>query len=227
VEGNIDTIGKLNERYAKNIREGFEYRCMFALIEGYKLMKGASECDCSWEEERITANLINYMNRSPCSKKWKLDITPEYPIHTANIYNGIQKPKQAPRIDVRIMNWSNPHKLEFFIEAKNLAENDWSKPDGSKVNASYLRTRYIDTGIDNFVKERYPYGCLSGYILEGSVDGIIEGINNLLKNKRRNRPHEMLSRNEPINNHPGCYRSEHQLENGESITLNHIFLGFN
>lgn len=227
MNGNTNTIGKLNEHYAKEIRNGFEYHYIFTLIEGYKLMKEAGEYDRSWEEESLTANLIKYMKSSSCSSKWKLDIIPEYPIHTQNIYNGIQKPKQAPRIDVRIMNWSNPEKWEYFIEAKNLAQNDWNKPDGSKVNASQLRARYIETGIDNFVEGRYPYGCMSGYILEGSIDGVIEGINKLLKSKRRNRPQEMLSPNVPINSHPECYRSEHQIKNGISITLNHIFLSFN
>lgn len=227
MNGNKNTIGKLNERCAKEIRKGFEYRCIFTLTEGYKLMKQAGEYDCSWEEESLTANLIKYMKSSSCSSKWKLDITPEPPIYTPNIYNGIHKPKQALRIDVRIMNWSNPEIREYFIEAKNLAENDWSKSDGSKVNASKLRARYIDTGIDKFVEGRYPYGCMSGYILEGSVDGVIEGINKLLKSKRRNRPQEILSLNVPINSHKECYRSEHQIKNGISITLNHIFLSFN
>ena len=227
MNGNANTIGKLNEHNAKEIREGFEYRCIFTLIEGYKLMKQAGEYDRSWEEERLTANLIKYMKSSSCSSKWKLDITPESYIYTPNIYNGIHKPKQALRIDVRIMNWSNPEKWEYFIEAKNLAENDWSKPDGSKVSASKLRARYIDTGIDNFIEGRYPYGCMSGYILEGSIDGVIEGINKLLKSKRRNRPQEMLIPNVPINSHNECYRSEHQIKNGISITLHHIFLSFN
>jgi hypothetical protein len=227
MSGNTEPIGELNERYAKEIRKGFEYRCIFTLIEGYKLMKEAGEYDCSWEEERLTAHLIKYMKHSLCSRTWKLDIIPEYPVYTGEIYNGIRKPKEAPRIDVRMMNWSNPQKWEYFIEAKNLAENDWRKPDGSKVNASHLRARYIDTGIDNFVAGRYPYGCLSGYILEGSVGGVIEGINGLLKSRRRNRSHEILNRNEPINSHSECYRSEHQSKSGVSMTLNHIFLSFN
>lgn len=220
------TIRKLNERFSRDIKKGFENRCIITLIDGYKLMKEAGEYNPSWEEESLTANLIKHMNRTPRGNKWKLDISPEYHVYTQEIFDGIKKPKEAPRIDVRIMSWSNPEKLEYFIEAKNLAENDWIKSDGSKVNAAHLQARYINTGIDNFIHERYPYGCLAGYILEGRVDRIIEGIDKLLKNKLRNRPNETLTQNIPINSHPYCYLSEHQTGNGKSIVLNHIFLKF-
>lgn len=221
-----NTIGKLNECFSKGIKKGFENRCIITLIDGYKLMKEAGEYTLSWEEETLTANLIKHMKRSFFSGKWKLDISPEFPIYTQRIYDGIKKPKEAPVIDVRIMNWSRSDKSEYFIEAKNLAENDWIKSDGSKVIASHLRARYIDAGIDNFINERYSYGCLAGYVLEGSVDKIIEGIDKLLKGTRRNRPKETLIKNEPINNHPYCYLSEHQTGNEKTILLNHIFLKF-
>ncbi|MCX6582525.1 MAG: hypothetical protein NT166_20325 [Candidatus Aminicenantes bacterium] len=221
-----NTIGRLNDCFSRDIKKGFEKQCITTLIDGYKLMKEAGEFSLSWEEETLTANLIKYMKRSSFSSKWKLDITPECPIYTQQIYDGIRKPKEAPVIDVRIMNWSRSDKLEYFIEAKNLAENDWIKADGSKVNASHLRARYIDTGIDNFINERYPYGCLAGYVLEGCVDSIVNAISKLLTGKGRNRPQEVLTRNTPVNNHPDCYRSEHQTGNGKGIFLNHIFFKF-
>lgn len=119
-----NTIGKLNECFSKGIKKGFENRCMVTLIEGYKLMKEAGEYALHWEEESLTANLIKHMKCSSFSSKWKLDISPEYPIYTQEISAGIKKPKEASRIDVRILSWINPEKSEFFIEAKNLAEND-------------------------------------------------------------------------------------------------------
>jgi len=218
--------GMLNKRYVGEIRKGFEYRCIFNLIDGYTLMKEAGEYEPAWEEESLTANLIKFMKHSPYSQRWKLDIIPEHPVYADEVYAGVVKPKAAPVIDVRIMNWSTAEKLEYFIEAKNLAANDWTKPDGATVSASSLRTRYIDTGIDNFIEERYPWGCLAGYVLEGRVDHIVEGINKLLESGRRNRAQEMLTQNEPINGHPDCYLSEHQTGNGVSRLLNHIFLSF-
>jgi hypothetical protein len=220
------TQGKLNEGYAREIRKGFEYRCIFTLIEGYRLMKEAGEYKPAWEEENLTANLIKHMKRSPRSSSWRLDISPEFPVYSKEIYDGSIKPKEAPVIDVRIMNWSKAEKLEYFIEAKNLTGSDWIKPDGSKVKASKLRARYIDAGIDNFTKKRYPSGCLVGYVLSGRIDNIIKGINKLLESARRNRPQEIITKKEPVNNHPDCYISVHPSENGTFLSLNHIFLKF-
>jgi hypothetical protein len=222
-----DTIkGKLNEGYASEIRKGFEYRCIFTLIDGYRLMKKAGEYNPAWEEESLTANLIKHMKRSPCSSDWRLDIIPEFPVYSKEIYDGSIKPREAPVIDVRIMNWNSAEILEYFIEAKNLVENDWIKPDGSKMKASKLRARYIDTGIDNFTKKRYPPGCLVGYVLAGHIDNIIKGINKLLKSTRRNRPQEIITKKEPVNGHPYCYISKHPGDNGTFLSLNHIFLKF-
>lgn len=218
--------GELYNRFAWDIKNGFELQCIFTLIDGYRLMKNFGEYELSWEEESLTAKLIEFMNCSQYSNKWKLDIIPEYPVYTKDIYDGHEKPKQAPVIDIRIMNWSKDAKLEYFIEAKNLAQNDWIKADGSRVKASGLRRRYIDTGIDNFVSGRYPSGCLTGYVLEGHADGIVKGINKLLESRRRNRPDEILCAAEPFDNHPACYRSAHNKKKGVPIALYHIFFEF-
>lgn len=217
---------RLNNRYINDIKKGYEYRCLFTAIEGYKSMRDAGEYSHTWEEERLTAVMVKYMTHSPYCQTWKLDITTEFPVHTHEIYKGKKKPKQAPRIDIRIMNWSSPRKFEFFLEAKNLAEHNWQKPGGSTVNAPYLRARYIDTGIDNFVTGRYPHGGLLGYILEGNPKNIIETVNNLLKSKRRNRPNEIISPANPINGHRECYQSKHVKKNKDQLVLNHVFLNF-
>ncbi len=222
-----NTNERFNEVILGKIREKFESHCIATLFSGYKLMKEAGEYRCAWEEEALTANLVKHMKLSPQSTDWKLDITPEYHLYTHEITDGIKKAKKSPRIDIRIMNWSYREKMEYFMEAKNLVENDWRKPDGSIVSASYLRARYIDTGIDNFVTKRYPRGCLAGYALEGSVDNIVEGINRMLESNRRNRPKEILKRDEPVHNHPHCFKSEHPVENSSFMVLRHFFLNFN
>ena len=136
------------------------------------------------------------------------------------------QPKKAPRIDIRMANWSSSHKLLYYLEAKNLCQNDWQKTKSTTVKASYYRARYIDTGIDNFATERYPEGCLVGYVLEGEVELIIEGINNLLA-KHRNRPSEIIQSKQTIHQHPYCYVSRHQTSNQEELPLRHIFMKLN
>lgn len=225
-EMQVKIKGELDKHLAGEIQRGFELQCLFTLVDGYRSMKNSGDYNLSWEEELLTAKLINHMNHSRYSSKWKLDIKPEYPVYTNDVYNGLKKPKKAPVIDIRIMNWSQETKSEYFIEAKNLAQNDWIKTDGSEVRASGLRGRYIDTGIDHFMSGYYPRGSLAGYVLEGNADGIAKGINRLLENNRRNRHKEILRVAKPINNHAACYQSDHNQKNGIHISLNHIFLSF-
>ncbi|MCP5106370.1 MAG: hypothetical protein GY950_23495 [bacterium] len=219
---------KLNRTITKGFKKAFERLCISTLIDGYNLMIEAGEYERSWEEESLTANLIKHMNLSPETIARKLDIIPEYHIYTTEVYDGVEKPKKALRIDIRFMSWSYPDKVEYFIEAKNLAQNDWMKPDGSRVKASGLIGRYINTGIDKFVKECYPLGggCMAGYVLEGNLDIIVDKLNKRLKSSR-GRPQEILIKVEPINGHPDCYRSGHISKKSDSLlSLNHIFLNF-
>mgnify|MGYP003458483668 FL=1 len=84
---------------------------------------------------------------------------------------------KSSRIDMRYSTFWKSEECKYYVEAKNL-----------KVNDSGLKRRYITTGIDNFLdggKYFYCEGFLVGYILEGTINQCVEGINKLLKKDRR------------------------------------------
>lgn len=219
-------MGELNPVIRAKLRQTFLNRCLRITIDGYNLMKEAQDYQIDWEEESLSANLVRHMRCSQETARGKIDIICEHPLYDENIEQGKTQPKAAPRIDIRMASWTSSHQLVYYIEAKNLCQNDWHKSSGATASASHYRRRYIDTGIDNFVTERYPEGCLVGYILEGEIEPIVKSINNLLA-KHRNRSSEAIQDKQTIHQHPHCYLSHHQTSNRGELALRHIFMKLN
>lgn len=222
----IMSKGKLNVSLVKDIKQGFENKCMYLVIEGYKQMMKDKNHEKSWEEERITAELIKCMKSTSTIKDWQIHIVPEPRIYSTEVFNGTISPKEAPRIDMQFLTWSSSDELKYQVEAKNLAEKDWNKSNGAAVNASYLTNRYIDTGIGNFINDRYLNGCLVGYVLHGEVPKVVDRINTCMRDTKK-RPSEVISLNTPINDYKFCYVSNHTKANGsDAFRTVHIMLKF-
>ena len=214
-----------NKKNVDAIYAGFECKCIFVLIECYRLVKDKKEYNLSWEEEQFSAILINSVENSDFAKKWNIDVVPEHRLYTDKILKGKKLPKSASRIDMRFAGWINQKKLIYFIEAKNLCAHNWIKDNGVKVNALKLHNRYFETGIIYFLNEYYPRnGCLVGYILEGKTENIVEKINNLIRDIRQHE--EILIITKPINDHSDIYNSIHILDDGNELILKLIFFKF-
>jgi len=212
-----------NKKNIDALSSGFEYKCIFVLIEGYRIMKVQKEYQLSWEEEQLSAKLISCIETCESAKKWNIDIVPEYRLYSESIIKGKKSPKSAARIDMRFGRWINQKKMIYFSEAKNLCENNWEKTTGTKVNASNLQHRYVRTGINHFINEYYPgNGCLAGYVLEGKPSYIIEKINLIIQKTEQRR--EILVNTDSINNHTEIYKSNHFIDSGNELNLKHIFL---
>jgi hypothetical protein len=222
----MGSLGRLSEDIRLRLRNSFVKRCLRIAIDGYNFMREAQEYSLDWEEESLTANLISHMKRSPEVERGKIDIIPESHLYSEDIELGKVLPKEASRIDIMMSSWTTPEKLVYYIEAKNLCQKDWQKPNGSKVNASKYRVRYVDTGIENFIIERYPEGCLAGYVLQGEIEPIVKSINRLLE-KNRERSSEILENQETIHKHPYCYTSYHKTKSGKEMNLKHLFMKLN
>lgn len=215
----------MNRKTIDSIRATFKSRCIFIFIESYHIVKAQNEYDLSWEEEQFSAILIKGIEDCPLAQKWKIDVVPEYRLYAEEIIKGEKLPKSAAKIDMRFSGWTSRKKMLFFIEAKNLCENDWNKKNNIKVNASQQQHRYINTGIDHFLNQHYPdNGCLAGYVLEGIPDNIIKKINVILIKQGRDR--EFLRLTGPINHHTEIYNSIHVLPHENELILTHIFLKF-
>ena len=146
-----------------------------------RTLKSQKTIDADWEEENITANIFVLIHGSQKSIDYDIHPECEYPFYNQDILDNKKKAKSAPRIDLVFQyNWQR-QRFSFYVEAKNLIETDVLKTGRKrKTRASSVLNRYIDTGIDHYVKGYYPLGCILGYVLVGSTSGIIEGINTIL-----------------------------------------------
>jgi hypothetical protein len=163
------------------IRLEFEKRCLSLLNLAYIESVFQEKISTDWEEEAISAVLIDLMNKSEESQNWNIDIAPEHRIYKDEHLTGLESPKKAPRIDFRFCSFESNRKLVYFMEAKNLAEENWRKPDNTTDTiALNLQNRYIETGLKKFISGEYPMGCLIGYVMQGEPDHIIFSINGLI-----------------------------------------------
>jgi len=179
--------------------------------------------DVDLKENSITNYLAKFMRKHEYVKQYHIQIKVQIQEDNNNLPIDENDPDKQPIIDLWLANWDHIEKNDYFIEAKNLSENDWQKKSGSTVEASKQRGRYIDTGIDNFVSGRYPFGCLVGYIVQGKARNILNKLNKLLRERKRKA--EILITSQFIDNFETCYISTHLIGNN-SIHLKHFFLDF-
>lgn len=214
--------GKLSKNIVLTVRTQFEEKCVQLLFDSHmELLKKGTNLK-EEDENAITVQLIGLMKKNPVSYDYKIDIGREHYLDSEDTYAGIADPNKSPRIDIRLMTWTGPEQFEYFFEAKNLYENDFTKA-GNKipVNSKSYQQRYIDTGIQNFINGRYSHGCLVGYVLEGDADKIADKINALLKSAGRNT--ERLSKTTAVGKIQYHYESTHT---GKILRLTHYFLSF-
>lgn len=203
-----------NPKNAKIAKAGFEYKCLLMLIDAHRKMKSENNYNISWKENKFTKVLVQYVKASELTKKWNMDIVREYYLDDYQDENA--DPDKTPRIDIRFSNWNSKSLFEYFIEAKNLCGNDWTKEDGSNVSSSYQLNRYVNKGVSHFISGHYPStGCLCGYILEGNNDMIIKKLNDILERKSLNQ----LQIAKSINGHSMIYK----LRNDDNELLNILF----
>lgn len=195
----MGAVGTINSTITGKIKSLFEKRCVEMIEWACKTLKNQKTIDMDWGEENITANIFVLIHESQKSIDYDIHPECEFPFYDEDILNNKKKAKSAHRIDLVFQyNWQG-HRFSFYMEAKNLIEMDVLKTGRKrKTKASVILNRYIDTGIDHYVKKYYPFGCILGYVLIGSISGIIEGINTILeKNGRSDERLQYRSGDEP------------------------------
>ncbi|MDR0733312.1 MAG: hypothetical protein LBF08_04535 [Dysgonamonadaceae bacterium] len=218
----------LNKTIVNSFNDEFEWRCMSLLIESCVCAKFNYNINIDCEEEYISAVLLDYIDKCPQAAEWQIDIAPEYRIYKDEILKRKKSAKSAPRIDFRFSRWTESAKLSYFVEAKNLIETDTPKEEkkGKKgntitISADNLHKRYIRTGIDNYLSEKYPAnGCLVGYILQGKTENIINRLNRCLYDF--NRSAEILQKQSfNLKDFDECYTSTHG-----DVSIEHLMFNF-
>lgn len=197
---------RINTHISDLFKKKFESNCLKLLIHSYdKISRGHLN---EKNENDITLHFVKIMRNEPLSTFYKIDITREYYL------DDEESADESARIDIRFMNWSSAEKLEFFIEAKNLSADNWKKSNGVKIICVNQISRYVRTGIDNFILAKYSKGCLLGYIVNGTVANVITKLNEQLTSSKR--VAEILSKS-TTGKH--FYESRHA-----SLTLSHVML---
>lgn len=217
------TVGRASD-VLPEIDSSFEQKCLWTIIEAFKLMKKEKRYDLTWKETRFSACLVGYMRKIRDQKCEILRIDPESCLYREEVLRGMEDPDTSPIIDFKISGGWVQEDVYYGIEGKILVENDW----GTR-RANHLNRRYIDTGIDNFVNGRYSNkasrGCIAGYVVQGCSPEIVLKINNLLVYEGRNK--ENIEKALPINGFSDCFRSRHTRNtDNKQMELHHIYLTF-
>lgn len=215
--------GVLDVSIVNLFKQGFEWKCINLLIDAYTYVNSSNNINIDCEEEYISAVLFDYIDYCQQAINWKIDITPEYRLYKDDVLKKVKSAKAASRIDFRLCGWSNNSKLTYFVEAKNLIEIDSYKSNRkSKIPATKLHIRYIETGIDNYLSGQYPSnGCLVGYVLQGKTENIVSMLNTCLCNLNRKPEILQLQSFEQINFKP-YYISSHN----NASSIKHLMFDF-
>lgn len=178
-------------------KKSFEEKCVSLLVSAYNTSITNLDYSIKWMENDFTSMLDKYINQNPQRLiwGWRIECHVEHHFHNNIIQNKKGYANKENRIDMKLSNISHGQEFCFYVEAKLLKEKD-----------SKLLNRYIDTGIDNYVFEKYPCGILLGYLVEGDVDNTIQKVNGILV--KNNRDSEILVRI-PHNIHNQYFESTH------------------
>lgn len=198
----------LNKVIVASFKRGFEEKCFQLITESYVSAMETKVIKLNWDENDITSELHEHIKENPLRLKWSIVTNVEQHLPK----DGIKKEKgfaaKLPRIDLRLVTINSSLEYEYHMEAKNLKEKD-----------SGLKRRYVDTGINSFVSEKYNNGCLLGYVLEGALHKTVYGINKLLK--KDDREPEFL-KSKPYHFHDKYYESEHP----HDMVIKHFMFDF-
>lgn len=217
----MNAVGTIDASVVIQVKSLFEQRCVELLKYAVITLKATKTITVNWGEENITANIYELIRNN--KKAHDYNITPEYdyPVFNQDILSNKKKAKTVPRVDLAFQhNWEGQHH-SFYVEAKNLIESDVLKSGRKrKTKASTLLNRYIKTGIDHYKNAHYPHGCMLGYVLNGTIAGVITSLNIIMSKNGRNR--EILCN--PTGTPPWmCYESNHQ----KSLQIKHYLFDFN
>lgn len=198
----------LNNTVNEKFRNAFEQKCCKLIIQAYQTSLTEKVIQLDWNENDISYELYQKMeaNQERVSK-FKIHLSPEF-----RIPKDVSKTKgfsdKLPRIDLKMAHFALKQEFKYYFEAKRLREK-----------SSDLKRAYIDEGMDRYISEKYPIGCMLGYLLEGKIDETIIGINSLLeKDKRNTEVLHLMSEN--------LLESIYQSNHSDIGTLKHLIFDF-
>lgn len=192
----------------QNFRAAFEDNCYELICEAHHIALKDNLIFSDHHENDITQ--ILYENLDKSSKRLQFNIAASREFH---LTKPSDKKKgfadQLPRIDLKMSSIKSQLEVKYYFEAKRLKEKD-----------SRLKRSYIDEGMDRFISQKYPFGSMVGYLLEGEAGKTIKGINSLLKKDYREteiliaKPHH-------------TFKNQFESNHAQIGALKHFILDFN
>lgn len=198
-------------KLSKVYRKAFEDDCIELVINAYNVAVAQKKYQTDWLENDFSELLGNYANESQLSLAKGITCKTENKLlsKTQTLAKGFAD--KLSRIDfVYFKVWKN-QRYCCYMEAKRLKQNG---KDGSS-----LRRAYIKEGMDRYIFEKYPIGCMLGYLLEGKTDETIKGINALLEKDERDAEILILKSEKLLKS---IYQSNHS----DIGTLKHLIFDF-
>lgn len=198
----------LNTIVYEKFRNAFEQKSCQLIIEAYQVSLTEKIIQSDWNENDISYELFEKMEKNPKRiSKFKIHLSPEF-----RVPKNVSKVKgfsdKLPRIDLKMAHFGLKQEFKYFFEAKRLKEK-----------SSTLKRAYINEGIDRYISEKYPMGCMLGYLLEGKTDETIKGVNSLLEKDKRST--EVLNQKSDK-----LLKSMYQSNHSDIGTLKHMIFDF-
>lgn len=215
-------IGNVDPVFGAQLRAVFEKKCIELIVLACHTLKSNKRIDTDWGEENISANIYTNIKNSQKAIDADIYVESEHPFYNQDILDNKKIAKKALRIDFVFQhNWSG-QRFVYYVEAKNLVEVDFFKTGKKRVvKANKVLERYIETGIDHFLSGYYPKGCMLGYVLNGTINGVVNSLNSILVKAGRNS--EILSFSSGA--FPWMlFNSSHDKQN---IQIEHLLFEFN
>lgn len=142
---------KLSEIY----RRAFEDDCIELVVNAYNLAIVEKKYQTDWLENDFSELLCYYVNESQFSIDKGITCKTENKLfsNAENQTKGFAD--KLPRIDFVYFKIWKEQRFHYYMEAKRLKEKD-----------SKLKRSYIKEGMQRYLSEKYPMGCMLGYLLE-------------------------------------------------------------
>ena len=185
----------LNKIVYEKFKKAFENKCFTLVCEAYQTTIDEKIVELNWNENDISEELYRKIDSNSKRLTYSISVHRE-DFQSKNVIREKGFADKLPRVDLRMSTITSNLEFKYFFEAKNL-----------KQNSSSLKRRYIDEGINSFLTQKYPRGCMLGYLLEGEVDKTVDGINSLLINKDKREDEIMELKEIELYNH--YYESNH------------------
>jgi len=158
----------------EKFRNAFEQNCFKLLIDAYQLSLTEKVIQLDWNENDISQELAEKIDANPKRKKWRISVSREFHLPKNDIVKKKGFADKLPRIDFKMSQFSKKDECLYYCEAKRLKQSD-----------SGLKRAYINEGMERFISNKYPSGCMLGYLVEGKTEKTITGINSLLEKDNR------------------------------------------